>query len=99
MVTAALGALAATTADQVRRGQPLRLTGAERIGTTAALALVGLTVVVIGRYGWRRGAELIPRTTAEAQIPHRAAVLRRGAIACMVAGAVVLAAAGVVAAG
>jgi hypothetical protein len=85
--------LVATTAAQLRSGQRLRLTPVERIGTTVVLALLGVAVIGIGRYGLRKGAAMLPDTVNPDQIPHRVAVLRRGAIACVVAGLCVLAAA------
>lgn len=86
-------------AAAVHRGRPLHLSGAERAGTAAALAVLGLATAALGRHGWRRGATLLPPTTAPSQVAHRSAVLRRGAAACVVVGLAVLAAAGVVAAG
>ncbi len=92
------GFRAATVAD-ARRGQLLRLTGAERVGSVIVLIALGVVTLLIGRYGWRRGEALIPHSTAEEQVPHRVSVLRRGAAACMVAGLMVLAAAVAVATG
>ena len=94
-----LGALRAATAADARRGQLLRLTGTERVGSVIVLLVLGVATIILGRYGWRRGAALVPRTTATHQVAHRASVLRRGAAACMVAGVMVLAAAVAVATG
>lgn len=94
----AAGLQAASAAD-ARRGQLLRLTGTERVGSVIVLLILGAATIAIGRYGWRKGADLVPRTTAEHQVPHRASVLRRGALACMVAGVMVIAAAIAVAVG
>ncbi len=93
-----VGGLRAASVDPARQGQLLRLTTTERIGSAIVLVLLGVATILIGRYGWQRGAEMVPRTTAEHLVPHRVAVLRRGAIACMVAGVMVLAAAVAVAA-
>ena len=93
------GGFRAATAADARRGQLLRLTGTERVGSVIALLVLGVATLLIGRYGWRRGEALIPRSTAQQQVPHRVSVLRRGAAACMVAGLMVLAAAVAVAAG
>ncbi|MCU4184411.1 hypothetical protein K6U06_08560 [Acidiferrimicrobium sp. IK] len=91
--------LQAASAADARRGQLLRLTGTERIGSVIALLVLGVATLLIGRYGWRQGDRLVPRTTATHQVPHRVSVLRRGAAACMVAGVMVLGAAVAVAAG
>lgn len=85
-------------ASPAQRGQPLRLTGAERIGTVTVLVLLGVAVGLIGRYGWRKGSYLLPRTAGSGDAEHRAAVLRRGAVACVAAGVLVLAGAVAVAA-
>jgi hypothetical protein len=92
-----LGAWLAGT-PPVLRGQPLRLTTVEQIGTVVVLALLGVAVILIGRYGWRKGGDLLPRTAEGGEAAHRAAVLRRGAVACAAAGLLVLAGAIAVAA-
>ena len=82
---------------QVVQGTRLHLTPVERIGTTAALVVLAAVVGFLSVYGWRNGAALLPRALAPEQVPHRLAVLRRGAVACGVVAVALVAAAVLVA--
>jgi hypothetical protein len=57
------------------------------------LALLGVVAAVIGWYGWRHVSSLVPDNTSEQTYAHRVSVIRRGAAACLLVGALLTAAA------
>jgi hypothetical protein len=57
------------------------------------LALLGVAALVLGWYGWRHVSALVPDNTSERAYEHRSAVVRRGAAACLLVGALLAAAA------
>lgn len=94
-----LSRILASAASDAQKGQLLRLTGAQRVGSVIGLLLFGAAALAIGWYGRRHGAGLLPGSIDREQVEHRQDVLRRGAAACLVAGVVVVLAALAVAVG
>jgi hypothetical protein len=59
------------------------------LAVTAAISFIGFAaaLLTIGRWGRRRAGERRPRHVTPGEWARRASVMRRGAIACQVAGA------------
>lgn len=61
-----------------------------RAASAVILVAMGVGIGLIGWYGRNHTEALIPRTTDEKHVPHRLAVLRRGSVACMVVGVILV---------
>lgn len=56
--------------------------------SAAVLVTLGVGLALLGRWGRRNAARLVPPILPERERAHRAAVLRRGALGCHVIAAV-----------